>query len=155
TVVGSVTISAIVALTLTPMMSSKILKARSEKASGWDDALTRTVDDIYDRFRKRYLRALEASLDNRPVVLTFAFLILSSIPVLYSTSQQELAPQEDQGLVLAQSTPAPSATLQQKMLYTEEIYRIARKYSEVEGVFQLVLSSSVLSGVLLTPWDER
>ncbi|WP_108820212.1 efflux RND transporter permease subunit [Pseudovibrio sp. Alg231-02] len=155
TVVGSVTISAIVALTLTPMMSSKILKARSEKTSGWDDALTRTVDDIYDRFRKRYLRALEASLDNRPVVLTFAFLILSSIPVLYSTSQQELAPQEDQGLVLAQSTPAPSATLQQKMLYTEEIYRIARKYSEVEGVFQLVLSSSVLSGVLLTPWDER
>jgi multidrug efflux pump len=155
TVVGSVTISAIVALTLTPMMSSKILKSRSEETSGWDDALTRTVDDIYDRFRKRYLRALEASLDNRLVVLTFAFLILSSIPVLYSTSQQELAPQEDQGLVLAQSTPAPSATLQQKMLYTEEIYRIAQKYSEVEGVFQLVLSSSVLSGVLLTPWDER
>ncbi|AEV35790.1 Acriflavin resistance protein [Pseudovibrio sp. FO-BEG1] len=155
TVVGSVTISAIVALTLTPMMSSKILKARSQESTGWDDALTRTVDDIYDRFRKRYLRALEASLDNRPVVLTFAFLILASIPVLYSTSQQELAPQEDQGLVLAQSTPAPSATLQQKMLYTEEIYRIAHGYSEVEGVFQLVLSSSVLSGVLLTPWDER
>ncbi len=155
TVVGAVTISAIVALTLTPMMSSKILKARSQETSGWDDAMTRTVDDIYDKFRNRYLRALDASLDNRLVVLTFAFLILCSIPVLYSTSKQELAPQEDQGLVLAQSTPAPSATLQQKMLYTEEIYRIAREYSEVEGVFQLILSSSALSGVLLTPWAER
>lgn len=155
TVVGAVTISAIVALTLTPMMSSKILKPRTQESSGWDDALTRTVDAIYDKFRNRYLRALEHSLDNQPVVLTFAFLILASIPVLYTTSQQELAPQEDQGLVLAQSTPAPSATLQQKMLYTEELYRIASGYSEVEGVFQLVLSSSVLSGVLLTPWDQR
>ncbi len=155
TVVGAVTISAVVALTLTPMMSSKILKPRSQETSGWDDALTRTVDDVYDRFCQKYLHLLDKSLDNRPVVLTFALLILLCIPFLYATSQQELAPQEDQGLVLAQSTPAPSATLQQKMLYTEQIYDIAATYPETEGVFQLILSSSVLSGVLLTPWDQR
>ena len=155
TVVGAVTISAVVALTLTPMMSSFILKPRSQESSGWDDALTRTVDAVYDRFRKRYLRALEASLDNQPVVLTFAFLILSSIPILYATSQAELAPQEDQGVVLAMSTPAPSATLQQKLLYMEQIYHNSQDYSEVMGVFQLVQTATAISGFLLTPWDDR
>ncbi|GHB46638.1 hypothetical protein GCM10007094_39940 [Pseudovibrio japonicus] len=155
TVVGAVTISAVVALTLTPMMSSLILKPRSPDSSGWDDALVRTVDAVYDRFRKSYLRALEASLDNRPVVLTFAFLILASIPVLYATSQAELAPQEDQGIVLAMSTPAPSATLQQKLLYMEQIFHNSQNYPEVMGVFQLVQSATAISGFLLTPWDDR
>ncbi|SDQ71621.1 efflux RND transporter permease subunit [Pseudovibrio sp. Tun.PSC04-5.I4] len=155
TVVGAVTVSAIVALTLTPMMSSKILKARTQETSGWDDALTKTIDDVYNRFRQRYLRLLEKSLDNRPVVLLFAFIILSSIPFLYDTSQKELAPQEDQGLVLAQSTPSPSATLEQKLLYTQQIYGIAAKYPETEGVFQLILASSAITGILLTPWDQR
>ncbi len=98
---------------------------------------------------------MEASLDNSPVVLTFAFLILSSIPILYATSQAELAPQEDQGVVLAMSTPAPSATLQQKLLYMEKIYHNSQDYSEVMGVFQLVQTASAISGFLLTPWDDR
>ncbi|WP_299947485.1 efflux RND transporter permease subunit [uncultured Microbulbifer sp.] len=155
TVVGAVSVSAIVALTLTPMMSSKILKPRSQASSSWDSMMVRRVDGVYDQFRQFYLRLLDKSLDNRPVVLTFAFIILASIPFLYDTSKKELSPQEDQGIVLVQSTPASSATLEQKLLYSQQIYDIASKYPETEGMFQLILASSALSGVQLTPWDQR
>ncbi|MTI16325.1 multidrug efflux protein [Rhodobacteraceae bacterium RKSG542] len=155
TVVGAVTVSAIVALTLTPMLSSRILKAKGDATSGWDDALTRTIDGVFNAFKARYMRLLEASLRHKPVVLTFAGIVLLSIGVLYTTSSQELAPQEDEGIVLYLATSAPNATLAQKLLYGEQIYEVGQTYDQVIETFQLFVEGQNIGGLLLKPWDER
>ncbi|WP_310621429.1 efflux RND transporter permease subunit [Flexibacterium corallicola] len=155
TLVGAVTISAIVALTLTPMLSSRILRPIDKDNPKWDDKLTEVIDRNFNKFRDYYLRKLDQSLDNKPVVLTFALIILSSIGVLYMTSDSELAPSEDQGLVMYQATPSPNATITQKDLYSEPIYNISETFPEVIQMFQNNLSSSMFGGVLLKPWDER
>ncbi|MEI4479907.1 hypothetical protein WAC35_29195, partial [Klebsiella pneumoniae] len=65
------------------------------------------------------------------------------------------APEEDQGAILMQSTLAPNATLQQKLLYSAEVYRRIAAHAETAGVFQLDLVGSSIAGWVLKPWDKR
>ena len=105
--------------------------------------------------RQRYHRLLDATLHYVPVTLTFGALVLMSIYWLYSNSKSELAPNEDQGLILTQSTPAPNATLQQKLFYADQAYKIFAKYPETQSVFQINSPAVNLSGMVLTPADQR
>jgi multidrug efflux pump len=81
--------------------------------------------------------------------------VLSSIYWLYSNSKNELAPLEDQGDILTQSTLAPNVTLQQKLLYSAEVYRRFAAHSETAGVFQLDVVGSSIAGSVLKPWGKR
>jgi multidrug efflux pump len=108
-----------------------------------------------DALQHRYRRLLAGSLTTIPVTVVFAALVLSSIYWLYSNSKNELAPEEDQGAILMQSTLAPNATLQQKLLYSAEVYRRISAYAETAGVFQLDLTGSSIAGWVLKPWDKR
>jgi multidrug efflux pump len=85
----------------------------------------------------------------------FALLVLSSIYFLYSSAKSELAPQEDQGVVVASSTLAPDATLEQKVLYAQQVYQIMRGFPETEHVFQINSPATVVGGMVLKPWDAR
>ena len=67
----------------------------------------------------------------------FALLVLGSIYFLYGGAKSELAPQEDQGVVISSATPAPNATLDQKLLYSRQIYDIMAKFPETAHVFQI------------------
>ncbi len=78
-----------------------------------------------------------------PVTLVFALLVLGSIYFLFTTAKTELAPQEDQGVVITQSIAAPNATLQQRQLYSREVYRIFANHPETEHVFQLDVPGAV------------
>ena len=86
---------------------------------------------------------------------TFGFLVLSSIYWLYSSSKSELAPNEDQGIILTQSTPAPNATLQQKLLYGAQAYTFFAHHPETQSVFQINSPGANISGMVLTPADQR
>jgi multidrug efflux pump len=155
TLVGAVTVSAIIALTLSPMMCSVLLKPRRTEGRGWQDRLTDMPDRVLGRVRRGYERALQGSLNTLWVTLLFTAIVLGSIYFLYSSSDSELAPQEDQGVVILFPTAAPDATLQQKMLYGDQVEKIMTAVPEAEHTFQVYSPSLSIAGVTLKPWDER
>ncbi len=147
TLVGAVTISAVVALTLSPMMCSRLLKPHAFGTS--------IIDKIFDKLRDFYKRTLSSSLNTVSVVVVFAIIVLGSIHFLYTTSKAELAPQEDQGIILAFATAAPNSTLQQRQLYAQQMYQELVGFTETEHVFQLDEPGVSIAGQVLKPWDER
>jgi multidrug efflux pump len=155
TLVGAVTMSAIVALTLSPMMCSRLLKTQASDQRGWQGWLANTIDRVFGNVRRRYERSLHGSLNYLPVTAVFAALVLGSIYFFYTTAQSELAPQEDQGVVIASSTAAPNATLQQRLLYSRKVYQTFDGYPETDHVFQIDSPARTLAGMVLKPWDQR
>jgi multidrug efflux pump len=155
TLVGTVTISAILALTLSPMMCSRLLKAPDPQSRSWQDRLVLFLDRTFERLHKRYERTLHGSLNYLPVTAVMAVIILGSIYYLYSTSKSELAPQEDQGVLVSVSFNNPTATLQQRQLYADQIYDVYKKFSETDHVFQINTPTQVIGGMVLKPWSER
>ena len=137
TLVGAVTVSGVVALTLSPMMCSRLLRQPDPGRSGLQDRLTAFIDRRFDQVRRLYERRLHGSLEVVPVTAIFAVIILGSIYFLYKGSGSELAPQEDQGVVITSSTPSPNATLQQKLLYARQVYEVFARFPETAHVFQL------------------
>lgn len=155
TLVGAVTISAVVALTLSPMMCSRMLKPHGREDRGWEARLIRGIDNVFDRLRRGYSRWLTGSLNYLPVTATFAVLVLGSIYFLYSATSSELAPQEDQGIIIGFATSAPNSTIDQRQIYSREIYKIGASHPETDHVFQLDVPGQSIAGYVLKPWDQR
>ncbi len=147
TLVGAVTISAVVALTLSPMMCSRLLKPHKGGSN--------VIDRIFDAIKNSYHRRLDSSLNYVPVTIVFASLILASTYYLYNAASSELAPQEDQGIILAFATAAPNSTLTQRTMYSQQIYKIFAEFPETEHVFQIDEPGVSIAGQVLKPWDER
>jgi multidrug efflux pump len=155
TLVGTVMMSAIIALTLSPMMCSRLLKAPNPQSHSWQDRLALFLDRNFDRLHTRYERMLRSSLNFLPVTAVMAVIVLGAIVYLYSTSRSELAPQEDQGVLIAIAFNNPTATLQQRELYSRQIYDTYRSFPETSHVFQIDMPSRVIGGMVLKPWNER
>lgn len=153
TLAGAVVISGIVALTLSPMMCAHLLR-HEENPGGF----AQRIDRLFERLKQRYLRTLRASLDTRPVTVTFAVLVLLLIPALLAFTQRELAPDEDQGIVfMLSSVPQPN-NLDYLNSQTAPFVEIFRSFPEYYSSFQINGFSGVQSGIggmLLKPWDER
>ena len=155
TVVGAVTVSAIVALTLSPMMCSRLLKPHILERNGWEERVVDFIDRNFERLSKGYSRTLNGTLNYLPVTAVFAVIILASIYFLYSSSNRELAPQEDQGVIITLSSAAPDATLQQRLVYADQVYNKFIKHPENDHVFQLNAPGQSIAGIVLKPWDQR
>ncbi|MBB1605372.1 MULTISPECIES: multidrug efflux RND transporter permease subunit [unclassified Pseudomonas] len=153
TLAGAVIISGVVALTLSPMMCSRLLR-HDENPSG----LSHRLDLLFEGLKRRYQRSLHATLDNRPVVLVFGALVLAIIPLLLVFTHKELAPEEDQGIVFLMANAPQTANLDYLNKYTGEFERIFRTFPEYYSAFQINGYNGVQSGIggmLLKPWDER
>ncbi len=155
TLVGAVTVSAVVALTLSPMMCAKLLKPHDPNAASWDAKLVVLLDRSFDALHRRYERLLHGTLNWVPVTAVFSLVVLSSIYFLWVTSKDELAPPEDQGVLITSAQAAPNSTLQQRQLYTREVYQTFVKHPETDHVFQLDIPGQTLAGMVLKPWNER
>lgn len=155
TLVGAVTVSAVVALTLSPMMCSRLLKPHTPDRNGWQERLIDFIDRVFARLRRRYELWLHGSLNYLPVTTVFAVIVLSSIYFLYGSSKSEVAPQEDQGVIISLSSSAPNATLQQRQLYSREVYKLFAGYPETDHIFQIDLPGQSIAGMVFKPWDER
>ncbi|MGA8078030.1 MAG: efflux RND transporter permease subunit [Xanthobacteraceae bacterium] len=153
--VGAVTVSGIVALTLSPMLCSRLLKAPDPQERGWQSRLTRFIDRKFARLHSGYGRWLHGSLNTWQVTIVFALIVLGSIYFLFTSAKTELAPQEDQGIIITQSIAAPNATLQQRQLYSHQVYRIFASHPETEHVFQLDTPGQSIAGMVFKPWDQR
>jgi multidrug efflux pump len=155
TLVGAVTVSAIIALTLSPMMTSRLLRAHAPGARDWESRLVAFTDRGFGVVHRRYQRWLSGSLNHLPVTVTFAVIILGSIYFFYSDSKTELAPQEDQGVIITSATSAPNSTLAQRLLYDRQVYEAFARIPETAHVFQLDVQGQDISGMVMKPWDQR
>ncbi len=153
TLAGAVIISGIVALTLSPMMCAKLLR-HEENPSG----LAHRLDQLFERLKRRYQRALHSTLETRPVVLVFGLIVMLLIPAFLAFSTSELAPEEDQGIVfLIANAPQPS-NLNYLNAYTADFVNIFKSFPEYYSSFQINGSDGVQAGIggfLLKPWGER
>ncbi len=155
TLVGAVTVSAIVALTLSPMMCAKLLKPHDPNATSWDARLVLLLDRTFDSLHRRYEGLLHGTLNWVPVTTVFSLVVLGSIYFLWATAKDELAPQEDQGVLIMSAQAAPNSTLQQRQLYTRAVYETFVKHAETDHVFQLDIPGQTLAGMVFKPWSER
>jgi multidrug efflux pump len=155
TLAGAVTVSGIIALTLSPMMCARLLKPHDERISGWQERFTAFVDRRFEALRESYRRILSRSLDTVAVTAVFAAIVLGSIYFLYANARHELAPQEDQGFVIASASSAPSATLEQRVGYSKQVFTRFAGFPEMEHVFQIDAPGVGISGLVLKPWDQR
>src|SRR6266571_771395 len=155
TLVGAVVVSAVVALTLSPMMCSRLLKPHDPSQKSWDAKLVLLLDRSFNALHRRYEGLLHGTLDWVPVTGVFALVVLGSIYFLYATAKSELAPPEDQGVIISSSQAAPNSTLQQRQLYTREVYETFVKHPETDHVFQLDVPGQTIAGMVLKPWSER
>ncbi|MDR3436784.1 efflux RND transporter permease subunit [Telmatospirillum sp.] len=155
TLVGAVTVSAIVALTLSPMMCSRLLKPPATDHSGFQARVIDFIDHSFEWVAGRYNRLLHGSLDYRPVTMVFATIILASIYFLWVGAKSELAPQEDKGIIITMSTAAPNATLQQRQLYAQQLFDLSTSFPEEDHIFQIDAPGQSIAGVVFKPWDQR
>jgi multidrug efflux pump len=150
TLAGTVTISGVVALTLSPMMSAKLLKPGSS-----EHGLAGRITRGFARLRDGYGRWLDATLAARPIVYA-VWLVLSllSFP-MFTMSAKELAPNEDQGVIFGIVEAAANATLDQTRAFTAAANKLFLSVPEVNFTFQLTQPTTGFSGMVTKPWDER
>jgi multidrug efflux pump len=155
TLAAAVTVSAVIALTLSPMMCSRLLKPHRAGHDDWETRLVRFIDRRFDKLRDWYLKRLERSLSFTPVTAIFVVIILGSIYFLYGSAKSELAPQEDQGFMIMQGTPAPNATLQGKLLYHPQLLDIVKRTTNAQHIFQIEAPGQSITGIVLQDRANR
>src|SRR5882724_1725642 len=150
TLAGAVTVSGIVALTLSPMMGSKLLRA-GDTERGFAGHINRQ----FERVRSAYTRVLAGTLQYRPVVLTVWVIVAVLMIPFYMFSQRELAPAEDQGVVFGVIQASPNSTIDQTRLYTNQVYDVYHSFPENQSIFQITSPTGGFGGMVTKPWSER
>ncbi len=154
TLAGSVVVSGIIALTLSPMMSSRILKHTEGRGgfAGW-------LDRRFDSVQRRYGKMLKGSLNDRFTTVIFAILVVASLVWLFPQIRQELAPEEDQGALLTMFDGPSKANIDYMSHYASDVRDAFGSVPEAETVFTISgfqnTTSKGLGIGVLKPWDER
>jgi len=150
TLAGAVTISGVVALTLSPMMSATLLKPGVAQ-HGFAGRIGRG----FDRFKAAYGRLLDATLKARPAVYLVWILVSACVVPMFAMSPVELAPTEDQGVIFGIIDAAANSTLDQTSRYAAAANRAFMSVPETRFTFQVTFPTSGFSGMVVKPWDER
>ncbi len=150
TLAGAVAVSGVVALTLSPMMSSVLLRSGDSHRgyAGW-------INHRFDALRRLYRRILANTLNYRPVTITLAVIIILLSAPFFMFSQKELAPKEDQGFVMAILQASPNSTIDQTVLYSEQVYEVFKTIPEMGNAFQLTSPGGGFGGLVTKPWSQR
>jgi multidrug efflux pump len=150
TLAGAVTISGIVALTLSPVMSAKILKAGNEN-KGFSGKIARD----FKKIQAFYRWLLDGTLNARPAVyMVWLVLVVLTFP-MFMMSAKELAPAEDQGVIFGILDGAANSTLDQNSLYAAAANDAFMSVPETDFTFQITFPNSGFGGMVLKPWEER
>jgi multidrug efflux pump len=150
TLAGAVTISGIVALTLSPVMSAYLLRSGGE-----EKGLAGIINRAFDRFRAAYGRGLSKTLNARgPIYLAWGVLSVLAI-LMFSQSAKELAPAEDQGVIFGVVQTPSNSTLEQILPSTKAINKEVLALPESDFTFQITSPTNGFWGVVLKPWSER
>jgi multidrug efflux pump len=153
TLAGAVIISGIIALTLSPMMCSKLLRHDPDRRG-----FSATVDKAFDRGQRIYLRLLNASLHDRLATVAFTFIVLGSLFFLFQDTAKELAPYEDTG-ELNMSYEGPSnANIDYMDRFSSELKTRFEQIKEIDSFSAINGVNGINQGygfAVLTPWADR
>ncbi|HEX3742075.1 MAG TPA: efflux RND transporter permease subunit [Terriglobales bacterium] len=150
TLAGAVIVSGFVALTLSPMMGSKLLR-EGDTEKGFAGIVNRQ----FERVRGLYTRMLSGTLRFRPVVLTLWVIVALLMIPFYMFSQRELAPAEDQGIVFSIIQSPANSTIDETNRFSKEVYNIFNSIPEHESIFQITQPTGGFGGMVTKPWSER
>jgi len=139
-VAGSVLISAFVALTLSPMMCSRILKIRGENKANW---LIRSTDPFFEYLNKAYRQSLEAFLKRRWMTLPIFLIILGLIFIFYKSLHSELAPLEDRNNVRIPTLAPEGSTYEFTEKYMSKLDQYIRDSFPETSVFFYMIAPSM------------
>ena len=150
TLAGAVIVSGFVALTLSPMMGSRLLRGGDTERgfAGW-------INRRFDNVRNAYTRTLSGTLRYRPVVLTLWVIVLLLMIPFYMFSQRELAPDEDEGVVFAVIQAPANATLDETNLFAQQMYDVYHSMPESDSIFQITSPTGGFGGMVTKPWSQR
>jgi multidrug efflux pump len=147
TLAGAVCISAVVALTLSPMLGSRWLKTHKKVQA--------PLGPLFDRFQTFYSKTLNNSLQNRPAVYLFWLVIAILACFMYVMSPTELAPNEDQGVIFGITEAPANSTIDQSVFYVNQANDAYLSIPETDFTFLLTFPSGGFSGMVVKPWDQR
>ncbi|MBI5905148.1 MAG: efflux RND transporter permease subunit [Deltaproteobacteria bacterium] len=150
TLAGAVTISGIVALTLSPVMSARILKPGMGERG-----LAGRISRGFERLKTVYGRLLDATLATRPAVYAVWIAVSIAAVPMFLMSAKELAPLEDQGVIFGIIDASANSTLDQNRIFSAEANRIFRSEPETDFTFQITFPTSGFGGMVVKPWSER
>ena len=150
TLAGAVLISGIVALTLSPMMASRLLR-RGDVTRGYAGWINRR----FTALQHAYVRLLASMLRHRAAVLTVAGFWALILPVLYLLSPKELSPKEDQGIVYCIVQASPFSTIDQTLLYSDLVKDAMFSLPETGHTFQIIRPDGGFGGIRTVPWSDR
>lgn len=150
TLAGAVFISGVVALTLSPMMCSRLIHREIE-----EKPFAAMLARHFEVLKTWYSRLLDITLAHRPKIY-FLWAAFSAAAVLfYSMSPRELAPKEDQGIIFGILVPPPNASLEQVDFYAREAFNVYSAVPEMRQTFQVTQTNFGFGGMLVQPWQER
>ncbi len=152
TLAAAVVISGIVALTLSPMMASRLLQPHQSTG------LIHFVDQQFSRLERSYRQSLHKSLNHQASVALVALGALGSIYFLYTSTQNELAPTEDQGILFSIATGPNTATADYMYAYSTLMNAAYESFPETSDYFIVNgagAANSTFSGMIFKPWEER
>ncbi|HVJ33517.1 MAG TPA: efflux RND transporter permease subunit [Terriglobia bacterium] len=153
TLAGAVIISGIIALTLSPMMCSKVLRHDSDRRG-----LSALIDRMFDRSQRIYLRLLNASLQDRLATVVFTVIVLGSLIFLFLNTSKELAPNEDQGAAFLAYQGPSNANIDYMDRFSSELKSRFDQIKEVDGFFTINGLQGLNQGfgvAVLKPWEDR
>ena len=150
TLASAVAVSGLIALTLSPMMCSRIFTEEQEASP-----FVQKIDLVFEKVHHSYQMILRELLSTWQVIIVMGVILLGGVAYLYATARAELAPTEDQGIVLMSASGPPNSTVNQMQTYADQIYQISAAEPEYEQMFQITSPTSSFGGVLLKDWDQR
>ena len=153
TLAGAVVLSGFIAVTITPMMSARMLK------SGNHSRFAQAVDRTFERIANRYERLVAGSLKYRPVTLLIVIALVGVTGFMFFKTSNELAPEEDSGALFALVTAPRYATTEYTSLYTDQIRDLTKDLPELKTSFSIVgMGGGTNSGFsvwVLKDWADR
>src|SRR5437867_5980344 len=150
TLAGAVIVSGVVALTLSPMMGSKLLRSGDPERG-----LAGFINRRFDTVRRTYTRWLTSTLNYRPILFAVWAIVVALIFPFYMFSGRELAPKEDQSVVFGVIQASANSTLDQTKLFTKQVYDVYHSFPEAQSVFQITSPTGGFGGMVTKPWSER
>jgi multidrug efflux pump len=150
TLAGAVTISGVVALTLSPVMSAFLLRAGHE-----DRGLSGLINRGFDRIKATYARHLDASFKARGAIYTVWGAVSVLALLMFTHAPKELAPTEDQGVIFGIVNTPANSTLDQVAYSTREVHKQVMTIPESNFTFQITFPNGGFWGDGLKPWNER
>jgi hydrophobe/amphiphile efflux-1 (HAE1) family protein len=154
TLAGAVLISGMIALTLSPLMSGKLLNQKA-----LETPMVVTIDRLFNNLKEVYSRLLDSTLTYyRSAIVIGAVILLAAIAAMFTMTRSELAPVEDQGFILTMGIAPDNASVQYVQTYAKQVEEILSSFPEYDQTFVIAgmpVENNVMAGMVLKPWSQR